>query len=87
MQFLFLIGLLSVPAFAAKAKRDHLDACRIDLKSSRVTCQEPKGFRSHSIKKVDRWIAVPCKQLRKHIPSIRCNKSLGELRLGEPLNE
>lgn len=80
---------VSMGTFAAEP----LDVCRIDLKSEKVMCQHWRGGvkqqdrKQRSIKTVDRWVAVPCKQLSHRLPGVSCNKAFGETRLGEPIRE
>lgn len=89
MKALLLLTLVSSISIAGK--QGPLDACRIDLKSSKVHCQHIRNRgmrrRERALKTVDRWIAVPCKQLRRRIPEISCKKTLSELRLGEPITD
>jgi hypothetical protein len=83
---------LLLPIAAVAAKPGNMDICRIDHKAERVTCQrwrDGKKVSRNQIpqKQVDRWMAVPCRQLARHIPDLSCRKSLGEVRMGESVTD
>lgn len=86
---LFLVGFLLVAkAFAG----DALDVCRIDhdSKVEKTWCQHWRNGikqqnRLRSKRTHDRWMAVPCKQLKKYVKDLDCKKGFGEYRFGEPI--
>ena len=76
-------------ATSAQAITYPLDVCRVrsGFGMERVHCQHfrPRGKseRLRSAKTVDNWVAVPCAQLKRHIPEVNCDKRFGFTKLGE----
>jgi hypothetical protein len=66
-----------------------LDVCRVTVGfgMERVHCQHfrsgGKTERIRSIKTIDSWMAVPCKQLKKYEPTIDCSPRAGFVKLGQ----
>lgn len=85
-----LVGILT--ATAAHAAHKPIEVCRL-TKADSLHCQTVYSGKvknkitkraSHS---TDRWMAVPCKQLKQILPKLSCKRALGEIGLGEPLVE
>lgn len=76
-------------ALVTSASRS-FDVCRLG-DGRTVHCQHVRGKsvnqRTRSHKTVDRWMAIPCRQLKKLLPEISCKKPMGKVTLGEPQEE
>lgn len=76
-------------ATSAQAITYPMDVCRIrdGFGMDKVLCQHfrPRGVsvRIRAKKTVDGWVAVPCKQLKRHIPEVDCSRRVGFTKLGE----
>lgn len=82
--------ILAARAHAAEKIRS-FDVCRIEQQDAGYKCQHIRGKNSYvklrNFRSVDRWMAIPCKQLKKVLPEVNCKRTLGEQRMGRPMEE
>lgn len=93
--FLIVTAIAFTLILAARAhaepKMRSFDVCRIEQADSGYKCQHIRGknvyTKLRNFRTVDRWMAIPCKQLKKLLPDVNCKRTLGEQKFGRPMEE